>query len=301
MKDWKTAFGAPPARFEDAVERALREKEAQRMIHGKRNWTILLIAALVAALLAGMACAAVQSGLVELLRNYGIEPAEGAEAIIQKDLGASTIGDITMTVTEAAYAGKTLDLVIAFTGDTLRHEESAEVEVTAEETAIDNISEGMWTDGDVRMEWVTVLFDGETPDRLTLTVTARAGMKVSFAIDKTGAEVETPISEKTVSGDGTLTVYSFELYRSPLSQVAFVNFGYDLPEPWMGYTIEFLDADGDVLDCSIEGGVGIAYLEDGTKVFRQETVLSLDAEVVALRAVKNLTGETFGTVDVPQR
>ena len=95
-------------------------------------------------------------------------------------------------------------------------------------------------------------------------------------------------------------MYSFELYRSPLSQVALVDFGYDLPEPWMGYTIEFLDADGNVLDYGMGGGVGAATLDDGTKVFRQETILGLDAEVAALRAVKPFTGEAFGPVDVPQ-
>lgn len=300
MRDWKAAFVIPPARFEAAVERALREKEKNRMIRGKRKWTILLVAALTVALLAGMAYAAVESGLIGKLKRYGIEPAEGAEDVIARDLGSATAGNVTMTVTEAAYAGKTLDLMIEFIGGSLQHASNGNLKVAAQEMEFDNISVGSWNDGDVRMAWVTITFDRQAPDRLSLTVTALNGLEVSFAIDKTEAEAVTPITEKTVSDDGTLTVYSFELYRSPLSQVAFVNYDYDLPEPRMGYTIEFLDADGNVLDYGMGGSVGLGILEDGTEVFRQETILGLDAEVAALRIVKNSEEKTFGTVPVPQ-
>jgi hypothetical protein len=300
MRDWKAAYGAPPPRFEEAVERALREKEEKKMIHGRKNWTILLIAALITALLAGMAYAAVESGLLDSLRDYGIEPAEGAEETIQKDLGSSTIGHTTMTITEAAYAGKTLDMVIAYTRDDGNSPSRSDVEVTAEEMELDNIATGMWTEGDVEMEWVTIMFDEETPDRLTLTVTASMGAEVSFVIDRTEAVMEQPISEKTVSDDGTFTVYSFEIYRSLLSQVVYVNFDYDLPAPRMGYWVEFLDADGNVLDYGMGGGIGRAFLEDGSEVFREDTILALDAEVAALRIIKTATDETFGTIPVPQ-
>ncbi len=297
MRDWKAAQA--PARFEEAVERALREKEEKKMIHGKRNWTILLIATLIAALLASIAYAAVQSGLIDNLREYGIEPAEGAEAIIARDLGSATVGGITMTVTEAAYAGKTLDLMVAYTGAILQPGWDGNISVAAEEVEFDNISIGTWDEGDTRMMWVNILLDEKVPDRLTLTVMALGSAEVSFALDKTEAQMKQPISEKTVSDDGTLTVYSFELYRSPLSQVAFVNFDYDLPEPRMGYWIEFLDADGNVLDYGMGGSIGLAFLEDGSEVFRQDTIVGLDAEVAVLRIVKHATDETFGTIPVP--
>ena len=298
MRDWKAAYGAPPARFEEAVERALREKEEKRMIHGKRNWTILLVAALIAALLAGMAYAAVESRLLDVLRSDGLMPAADAGEIIERDLGTASMNGVTMKVTEAAYTGKTLNLMIEFGGIPL-NSGYPDVAITATEAELSGTSYVNGTAGDAMTKWITAILDGDAPDRLYVSVTTPEGLEVTFALDKTKGDERMLISEETVSEGGALTVYGLTVSMSPLSQVAFLDFQCTLDLAASDYAVEFLDADGNMLDYDYEC-TNSTTLPDGTGIFRQERILGRDAEIAVVCIYDYADGNLLDQVTIPQ-
>ncbi len=292
MRDWKAAYGAPPAGFEEAIARALREKEEKKMIHGKRRWTILLIAALITALLAGMAYAAVESGLLDALRGDGLTPAADAADIIKRDLGSATVNGVTMTVTEAAYTGRTLNLIIEFVGNS-EESETPKVTITAREVELGSTYCVDETRSGLQSQWVTVLLDDGAPEQLNLTVTSPIGHEISFALNKTAADEVSLISEKTVSDDGTLTVYDLKLSRSPLSQVVFVRFACTLPA--FEFALAFLDADGNALDCD-NAIISSETLPDGTEGYVQESILGRDERIAAVCVYEEPSGTPSGAV-----
>lgn len=302
MRDLKRAYGNCPARFEESVERALREKEGRKVIHGRKKWTILLIAALTVALLAGMGYAAVRSGLIDVLRESRIEPAEGAEEVIARDLGTAEAGDITISVTEAAYAGMTLDVMIEFTSSTGKVTVDPSCDISSPDTVFDGVSTSVWSEDGARMVWLNVILAEDAPNHLVVDLVVALGMKsfpISFTIDKSQAQEATLLSDKVVSDDGTLTVYRATATRSAFSQVVSVCFDYNVPGKKMGYNLEMLDADGNVIETRCGWGVGAETLPDGTEARVQQMILSPDVEIAGVRLYGHIIDEWFGTVEFP--
>lgn len=105
-QNWKDIYGAVPREFHLRIEETLEGLEEERMKKHKKR--ILLVAALIAALLAGTGIAAMRLGLFDMMRESSapLTPIEGAEDTVRTELGEVENELVKLSVEEAAFDGQ---------------------------------------------------------------------------------------------------------------------------------------------------------------------------------------------------
>lgn len=113
--DFDKLVGEVPEAFSSRIEMTLANLKEEKNVNRRITYRTLLIAALITLLTLGTALAAASgTGLINFFRKISnMEPQEGAENTIARDLGQIETGAAILSVREAVYDGAAARVVLA--------------------------------------------------------------------------------------------------------------------------------------------------------------------------------------------